>query len=138
MDDVAKRLMDYGFHAPTQSWPLSGTLMIEPTESENKQELDRFYEALVSIREEIREVQKGDIKVEDSVLKKAPHTIEDLMVDWKRAYSQKKAFYPLLWLREKKFFVPMNRIDNAYGDRNLFCACPSFDFEESEVSEKSF
>ncbi len=124
VDDIAKRLMDYGFHAPTQSWPLQGTLMIEPTESETKGELDRFCEALIAIREEIREIETKKIKKEDSVLAKAPHTIEDLMQkNWDRAYSKNKAFYPLPWLKDKKFLIPVNRIDNVYGDRNLFCTC---------------
>ncbi|MCE1198036.1 MAG: aminomethyl-transferring glycine dehydrogenase, partial [Marinilabiliales bacterium] len=122
--DIAKRLMDYGFHAPTLSFPVHGTLMVEPTESESKEELDRFIEALVTIFEEIREVQEGIADPEDNVLKNSPHTPDVLTAnDWNHQYSREKACYPLGWLRDNKFWVPVGRVDNAYGDRNLFCTC---------------
>ena len=122
--DVAKRLMDYGFHAPTVSFPVAGTLMIEPTESESKEELDRFCQAMIMIRSEIEEVLTGITKVEDSVLKNAPHTME-LAVndDWDFSYSRKKAVYPLKWVKKNKFWPSVARINDAYGDRNLICSC---------------
>jgi glycine dehydrogenase len=122
--DIAKRLMDYGFHAPTLSFPVHGTLMIEPTESESKEELDRFIDAMDSIFEEIKEIITGEADKEDNVLKNAPHTAEILTADrWNHSYSREKAAFPLNWLRENKFWVPVSRIDDAYGDRNLFCTC---------------
>jgi glycine dehydrogenase len=122
--DIAKRLMDYGFHAPTVSFPVAGTLMIEPTESENKAELDRFCDALIAIREEIREVEIGVYDVKDNVLKHAPHTAEVLLQDaWTRPYSRQKAAYPLSYLVTNKFFPSVSRVDDAYGDRNLVCSC---------------
>ncbi len=124
-DDVAKRLMDYGFHAPTMSWPVAGTLMIEPTESEPLSELDRFCEAMISIREEIREIETGDADKFGNVLKCAPHTAEVLTRDeWSRPYSRERAAFPLPWVREKKFWPSVSRIDNVFGDRNLVCTCP--------------
>jgi len=125
VDDVAKRLIDYGFHAPTMSWPVPGTLMVEPTESEDKAELDRFCEALIAIREEIKEIEDRKISLTDNVLKKAPHTVEDMLNDWDFSYSKEKAFYPLPWVKEHKFWPQVSRVDNAYGDINLFCSCPS-------------
>ena len=125
VDDVAKRLMDYGFHAPTMSWPVAGTLMIEPTESESKYELDRFVAALVSIREEIRAIEEGRADREDNPLKRAPHTARDLTGEWDRAYTHEQAVYPAPWLLEHKYWPPVSRIDNAHGDRNLVCACPA-------------
>lgn len=125
VDDVAKRLMDYGFHAPTMSWPVAGTLMIEPTESESKYELDRFVAALVSIREEIRAIEEGRADREDNPLKRAPHTARDLTGEWDRAYTREQAVYPAPWLLEHKYWPPVSRIDNAHGDRNLVCACPA-------------
>ena len=123
VDDVAKRLMDYSFHSPTMSWPVPGTLMIEPTESENKAELDRFCSALISIRKEIKDIEEGKSKGE--LLKSAPHNIIDLMEEnWTKPYSKKQAFYPLDWLYERKFWTPVSRIENAYGDINPFCSCP--------------
>ncbi|KAI2614968.1 glycine dehydrogenase [Hypoxylon sp. NC1633] len=129
--DIAKRLMDYGFHAPTMSWPVTNTLMIEPTESESKEELDRFIDALISIREEIREVEEGKAPRAGNVLKMAPHTMQDLIAGdggeggkWERVYSREKAAYPLPWLKEKKFWPSVTRIDDKYGDLNLFCTCP--------------
>ncbi|ORY67795.1 glycine cleavage system P-protein-domain-containing protein [Pseudomassariella vexata] len=126
--DIAKRLQDYGFHAPTMSWPVPNTLMIEPTESESKEELDRFVDALVSIREEIREVEEGKQPRERNVLKMAPHPIHDIIDgdggNWDRSYSRDKAAYPRAWLREKKFWPTVGRVDDTYGDMNLFCTCP--------------
>jgi glycine dehydrogenase len=125
VEDVAKRLMDYGFHAPTISWPVAGTMMIEPTESEAKDELDRFCEALIYIYKEIREVAEGTADRENNVLKCAPHTAKEIASDkWNHPYSRKKAVYPLPYLKENKFWPPVSRIDNPYGDRNLVCSCP--------------
>lgn len=124
VEDIAKRLMDYGFHAPTVSFPVAGTLMIEPTESETKEELDRFCDALIEIRNEIREVEEGKADKHNNVLKNAPHTAEVVTADsWNRPYSRQKAAYPLPYLRESKFWPAVSRIDNAYGDRNLVCSC---------------
>jgi glycine dehydrogenase len=124
VDDIAKRLMDYGFHAPTMSFPVPGTLMIEPTESEPKEELDRFIEAMIQIRQEIAEIEKGQADREDNVLKNAPHPVERLLKDdWKHSYSREKAAYPLPWIRHRKFWPSVGRIDNAYGDKNLVCSC---------------
>ncbi len=125
VEDVAKRLIDYGFHAPTISWPVAGTMMIEPTESEAKDELDRFCEALVYIYKEMKEVAEGTADREDNVLKNAPHTSKEIASDkWDHAYSRKKAVFPLPYLKENKFWPPVGRIDNPYGDRNLVCSCP--------------
>ncbi|PYI08114.1 glycine dehydrogenase [Aspergillus sclerotiicarbonarius CBS 121057] len=122
--DIAKRLQDYGFHAPTMSWPVANTLMIEPTESENKAELDRFCDALISIREEIAAVESGAQPREGNVLKLAPHTQRDLLAsEWTRPYSREAAAYPLPYLVEKKFWPSVTRVDDAYGDQNLFCTC---------------
>jgi glycine dehydrogenase len=124
VDDIAKRLMDYGFHAPTMSWPVAGTLMIEPTESESKQELDRFCEAMIQIREEIREIETGKADKENNVLKNAPHSYTHLLGDeWKHPYGREKAAFPLKWVRERKFWVSVGRVDNVYGDKNLVCSC---------------
>jgi glycine dehydrogenase len=123
--DVAKRLMDYGFHAPTMSFPVVGTLMVEPTESESKAELDRFIDAMISIRKEITEVETGKAPKDNNVLKNAPHTAEMLMADeWKFSYSRTKAAFPLPWLKKNKYFPAVARVDNAYGDRNIMCSCP--------------
>jgi glycine dehydrogenase len=125
VDDIAKRLMDYGFHGPTMSWPVPGTLMIEPTESEAKGELDRFCDAMISIREEIRAIEQGSSDRDDNVLKNAPHTAASLIDDtWNHAYSRQQAAYPKPWLRQHKFWPAVGRIDQAYGDRNLMCSCP--------------
>ena len=125
VEDVAKRLMDYGFHAPTVSFPVAGTLMIEPTESESKAELDRFCEAMIGIREEIREVESGVASREDNVLKHAPHTMQQCVADaWTRPYSREKAAFPAPWTRTRKFWPTVTRIESAFGDRNLVCACP--------------
>ncbi len=125
VEDVAKRLIDYTFHAPTVSFPVAGTLMIEPTESESKEELDRFIEAMISIREEIREIENGNADKVDNVLKNAPHTLQDIVADgWDHSYSREKAVYPAPYVREKKFWPLVSRINNTYGDRNLICVCP--------------
>ncbi|KAI1932197.1 glycine decarboxylase subunit P [Ophidiomyces ophidiicola] len=122
--DIAKRLQDYGFHAPTMSWPVANTLMIEPTESEPKAELDRFCDALISIREEIAAVERGEQPKANNVLKMAPHTLWDLLPsEWDRPYSREKAAYPVPWLLEKKFWPSVTRVDDAFGDQNLFCTC---------------
>ncbi|MFW5926804.1 MAG: aminomethyl-transferring glycine dehydrogenase, partial [Wenzhouxiangella sp.] len=124
-EDVAKRLMDYGFHAPTMSWPVPGTLMIEPTESEPKAELDRFVDAMIAIRAEIARIADGEWDQEDNPLRNAPHTIEELGADeWGHAYSREEAGWPVNSLRLGKFFAPVGRVDNVYGDRNLVCSCP--------------
>jgi glycine dehydrogenase len=125
VEDIAKRLMDYGFHAPTISFPVPGTLMIEPTESESKAELDRFAEALVGIRGEMADIANGTLPRDDNPLKRAPHTLESVVADdWKRPYSRERAAFPLPWVRERKFWPAVGRVDNAFGDRNLVCACP--------------
>ena len=123
--DVAKRLMDYGFHAPTVSWPVLGTMMIEPTESESKAELDRFCSALISIREEIAEIENGTADKEDNVLKNAPHTVQVVtQTDWCHPYSREKAVFPQSWVYQTKFWPPVARINEVHGDRNLVCSCP--------------
>jgi glycine dehydrogenase len=124
VEDVAKRLIDYGFHAPTMSFPVAGTLMIEPTESESKEELDRFCDAMIAIRAEIRAVENGDIKAEQTALRHAPHTAQDLTDEWQRVYSREQAVFPLKSLRQNKYWPPVGRVDNVYGDRNLVCSCP--------------
>ncbi|HEX4781727.1 MAG TPA: aminomethyl-transferring glycine dehydrogenase [Usitatibacter sp.] len=124
VEDVAKRLIDYGFHAPTMSFPVAGTLMVEPTESESKAELDRFCDAMIAIREEIRAVEQGRLDREDNPLKHAPHTAAVVNADeWKHAYPRSLAAYPVATLRQGKYWVPVGRADNVYGDRNLFCSC---------------
>lgn len=137
VEDIAKRLMDYGFHAPTVSFPVAGTLMIEPTESEPKEELDRFIEAMISIREEIREIENGLADKKQNVLKLAPHTAEVALADdWDRPYSRQKAVYPLPYVRKSKFWPSVSRIDSAYGDRNLICSClPVEAYAQSELAE---
>jgi glycine dehydrogenase len=123
--DVAKRLIDYGFHAPTVSFPVAGTLMVEPTESEDQGELDRFCEAMIQIRAEIEDVVVGRADARDNVLKHAPHTAAAVAAsDWPHPYSREQAAFPLPWVRAKKFWPSVGRIDNPYGDRNLFCSCP--------------
>ena len=123
-EDVAKRLIDFGFHAPTMSFPVAGTLMIEPTESESKAELDRFIEAMIAIREEIKCVERGVWPADDNPLINAPHTLHDLLTDWTHPYTKEQAVSPKPWVRENKFWPAVGRIDNVWGDRNLFCACP--------------
>ena len=123
VDDVAKRLMDYGFHAPTMSWPVPGTLMIEPTESENKKELDRFCSALIAIKKEMNQIETD--RKQAQLLKSAPHSLEDALLEsWPFPYSKEKAFYPLPWIKERKFWPPVSRIENAFGDIHPFCSCP--------------
>ena len=124
VDDIAKRLIDNGFHAPTMSWPVSGTLMVEPTESETKAEIDRFINALLAIRAEIKAVENGEISAEDSPLRHAPHTVEDLIADWTRAYPREQGCFPPGAFRVDKYWPPVGRVDNVYGDRNLVCTCP--------------
>ena len=132
--DVAKRLMDYGFHAPTVSWPVPGAMMIEPTESESRAELERFCDALISIREEIAEIETGSADREDNVLKNAPHTAEMVtQSDWCHPYSREKAAFPKPWVQDAKFWPPVARINEVYGDRNLMCACPPLD--EYEIDD---
>jgi glycine dehydrogenase len=134
VEDIAKRLMDYGFHAPTVSFPVAGTLMIEPTESESLAELDRFAEAMLSIREEIREVENGIADKDDNVLTMAPHTsVETCSDSWSHPYSRQKASYPLSYLHNAKFWTSVSRIDSAYGDRNLVCTCPPMELYESPM-----
>jgi len=124
VEDIAKRLMDYGFHAPTVSFPVAGTLMVEPTESESKAEIDRYCDALISIRNEIKEIEEGKTDVDDNLLKNAPHILQSVIADdWNHSYSREKAAYPLSFNRENKFWPSVGRIDSAYGDRHLVCAC---------------
>ena len=133
--DIAKRMMDFGFHAPTVSFPVIETLMVEPTESESLEELDRFCEALIAIREEINEVDLGLADTENNVLKNSPHTAQAVTADdWDHPYSRQKAAYPLEWTVDRKFWPPVGRIDEAFGDRNLFCTClPVEETEELET-----
>ncbi|RZV98253.1 MAG: glycine dehydrogenase (aminomethyl-transferring), partial [Rhodobacteraceae bacterium] len=134
VDDIAKRLIDNGFHAPTMSWPVAGTLMVEPTESETKAELDRFCDAMLSIREEIRAIEAGEVDPENNPLKRAPHTVEDLVGEWNRPYSREEGCYPAGAFRVDKYWPPVNRVDNAYGDRNLVCVCPPLE-DYAEAAE---
>jgi glycine dehydrogenase len=134
VDDIAKRLIDNGFHAPTMSWPVSGTLMVEPTESETKAEIDRFITALLAIREEIRAVENGEISSDDSPLRHAPHTVEDLVADWTRAYPREQGCFPPGAFRVDKYWPPVGRVDNVYGDRNLICTCPPLE-EYAQAAE---
>ncbi|MBA3656334.1 MAG: aminomethyl-transferring glycine dehydrogenase [Gemmatimonadaceae bacterium] len=136
VEDIAKRLMDYGFHAPTVSFPVAGTLMIEPTESEPKSELDRFCDAMISIREEIREIEIGIADRQDNVLKNAPHTLRSVTSDaWTHAYSRDKAAFPAEWTRDYKFWPAVGRVESAYGDRNLMCSCPPTDAYADTLAE---
>jgi glycine dehydrogenase len=124
-EDVAKRLQDYGFHGPTMSWPVVGTIMVEPTESESKAELDRFCDALISIRAEIQQIELGIADANDNALKNAPHPASVVTADvWEHGYSRAQAAFPAPWTREHKFWPTVGRVNNAYGDRNLVCACP--------------
>ncbi|RCW28606.1 glycine dehydrogenase (decarboxylating) alpha subunit /glycine dehydrogenase (decarboxylating) beta subunit [Ciceribacter lividus] len=134
VDDIAKRLIDCGFHAPTMSWPVAGTLMIEPTESETKAEIDRFCDAMLAIREEARAVEEGRMDRNDNPLKNAPHTVEDLVGEWNRPYSREQACFPPGAFRVDKYWSPVNRVDNVYGDRNLVCTCPPMS-EYAEAAE---
>jgi len=124
-EDIAKRLIDYGFHAPTMSWPVAGTLMIEPTESESLDELNRFCEAMISIRNEIREIENGNCSQDTNLLKNSPHCVDSLIEEWDYPYSKEQAFYPNSQTKRQKYWPPVGRVDNVYGDRNLICTCPS-------------
>jgi len=136
-EDVAKRLQDYGFHSPTMSWPVAGTLMIEPTESEDLAELDRFCDAMLSIRAEIDDVGSGRVAIEDSPLRNAPHTMDDLVSEkWDRPYSREVGVYPAPWIRTNKFWPTCGRVDNVYGDRNLVCTCPPLEAYEDDDDKK--
>ncbi len=138
VEDIGKRLMDYGFHAPTVSFPVAGTLMIEPTESESKAELDRFAEAMISIRHEIQEIIDGKADATDNVLKNAPHTAaEALSETWNHKYTRYKAVYPLSYLRKNKFWPAVGRVNNSYGDRNIMCACPPIEEYQAEMEKSS-
>jgi glycine dehydrogenase len=133
--DIAKRLMDYGFHAPTVSFPVHDTLMIEPTESEPKEELDRFCDAMIAIRKEIDEIVAGKADSIDNVIKNAPHTAHSIIVgEWNHAYSREKAAYPLPWVSQNKFWPSVGRVDSAYGDRNSVCSCPPIENYAEEIA----
>jgi glycine dehydrogenase len=133
VDDIAKRLIDYGFHPPTVSWPVAGTVMVEPTESESLAELDRFCDAMIAIREEIREIEIGNVDKQNNALKNAPHTIVDLVdANWDRPYSREQAVFPVAGLQDYKFWPAVGRIDQAYGDRNLVCSCLPMDAYSQE------
>ena len=134
VDDIAKRLIDCGFHAPTMSWPVAGTLMIEPTESETKAELDRFCDAMIAIRAEIADIENGKVDGDNNPLKNAPHTMEDLVKDWDRPYTREQGCFPPGAFRVDKYWPPVNRVDNVWGDRNLACTCPPMD-EYLEAAE---
>ena len=135
-EDIAKRLIDYGFHAPTMSFPVAGTLMIEPTESESKRELDRFCDAMIAIKAEIDEVAAGAVDVADSVLRRAPHPAEDVVTEaWDRPYTREMAAFPVDALRADKYWPPVSRIDNAFGDRHVMCSCPPMEAYEIEARE---
>jgi glycine dehydrogenase len=131
-EDVAKRLIDYGYHAPTMSFPVAGTLMIEPTESESKKELDQFCDAMILIKKEIEDIINGSLDKEDNPLTNAPHTALVVTNDnWNHSYSRNQAAYPAKWLKEFKYWPSVGRVDNAFGDRNLICTCPPIeDYEE--------
>jgi glycine dehydrogenase len=131
VDDIAKRLIDYGFHAPTMSFPVAGTLMIEPTESESKVELDRFCDAMIAIKREIDQVATGQLPLDDNPLVGAPHTAAMLSADeWQKGYSRSQAAYPVATLRDNKYWPPVGRLDHVFGDRKLVCSCPSIaDYE---------
>ena len=134
VDDIAKRLIDNGFHAPTMSWPVAGTLMIEPTESETKAELDRFITAMKAIREEIAAIERGEIAADNNPLKHAPHTVNALIGEWDRPYTREEGCFPPGSFRMDKYWPPVGRVDNAYGDRHFICTCPSLDEYDQEVS----
>jgi glycine dehydrogenase len=138
-EDIAKRLQDYGFHSPTMSWPLPGSLMVEPTESEDKAELDRFCDAMLGIRAEIADIEEGRIEYEDSPLFHAPHTQFVVTAEtWNRSYTREQAAYPLPWVKDNKFWPSVGRVDNVYGDRNLICSCPPVsDYMEDEEKAAS-
>ena len=127
-EDIAKRLIDFGFHAPTMSWPVAGTMMIEPTESESYPELIKFSDSLIKIKTEIDMIKSGKFDKEDNPIKNAPHTDIELTADnWEHKYSREEAAYPAKFLKQNKFWPPVARVDNVYGDKNIFCTCPSMD-----------
>ena len=127
-EDIAKRLIDFGFHAPTMSWPVAGTMMIEPTESESYPELIKFSDSLIKIKTEIDMIKSGKFDKEDNPIKNAPHTDIELTADnWEHKYTREEAAYPAKFLRLNKFWPPVSRVDNVYGDKNIFCTCPSMD-----------
>ena len=134
-EDIAKRLIDYGFHAPTMSWPVTGTMMIEPTESESLAEIDRFCDTLINIKMEIEMIKSGKFVKVDNPIKNAPHTVEEISSDkWEHSYSRQQAAYPHSYLLNNKYWSPVSRIDNVYGDRNLFCVCPPIEeYEEAKT-----
>ena len=133
VEDVAKRLMDYGFHPPTMSFPVAGTLMIEPTESESRIELDRFCDAMIAIRDEVRAIERGEADRNSNLLTNAPHTVLDLADEqWQRPYSRREACFPGGLMTSRKYWPPVNRIDNAYGDRNVMCSCPPLEAYAAE------
>lgn len=134
VEDIAKRLIDCGFHAPTMSWPVAGTLMVEPTESETKAELDRFCDAMLAIHAEISRIETGEMDRENNPLKNAPHTVEDLVSAWDRPYSREQGCFPPGAFRVDKYWPPVNRVDNVHGDRNLVCTCPPME-EYAEAAE---
>jgi glycine dehydrogenase len=140
--DIAKRLMDYGFHAPTVSFPVAGTVMVEPTESEPKQELDRFCDAMISIRHEIDDVEKAIADKTDNPLKNAPHTAAVITAnEWDHPYTRQKAAFPLPYVATYKFWPSVGRVNDTYGDRTLICSCPpltDYEFEESEVTTPEY
>jgi glycine dehydrogenase len=132
--DIAKRLMDYGYHAPTVSFPVADTLMVEPTESESKEELDRFCAAMISIRKEIDAIISGKADREDNVLKNSPHTAKVVIADdWPHSYTREQAAFPLKWVRDNKFWPSVSRIDNVRGDKNLICSCPPIELYADPV-----
>ena len=135
VDDVAKRLMDNGFHAPTMSWPVAGTLMVEPTESEPQAELDRFIASMLDIRREAQDIEDGKIDRENNPLKNAPHTMRDLVGSWDRPYSREQGCFPAGAFEVDKYWPPVNRVDNAYGDRHLVCTCPPMEDYAEEAAE---
>ena len=138
VEDIGKRLMDYGFHAPTVSFPVAGTLMIEPTESESKAELDRFADAMISIRKEIQDIIDGKADKTDNVLKNAPHTAQEVLSEvWNHNYTRYKAVYPLTYLRKNKFWPAVGRVNSSYGDRNIICSCPLIESYAEEMTEAS-
>jgi glycine dehydrogenase len=135
--DIAKRLMDYGFHAPTLSFPVHGTLMVEPTESESLQELDKFISAMKSIWNEIEEIKNGKADKEDNVLHNSPHTVRVVTAnEWNHPYDRRKAAYPLNWVVENKFWPAVGRIDDGFGDRNLVCTCDPIDLYRQDALKK--
>jgi glycine dehydrogenase len=136
-EDVAKRLMDYGFHAPTLSWPVAGTLMVEPTESEPRAELDRFCEAMIAVHAEIVEVESGQVDAKNNLLKNAPHTADQIAAEaWDRPYTRERAAFPVDGLKDFKFWPASGRVDNVFGDRNLVCSCVGMDAYGTPASER--